>query len=60
MSPYQPVFRNELCRQWHELYQGWLALAEQHRKENACRHESGRSTDTDCPLLNPAEPASSR
>ena len=22
---------------WHELYQGWLSLAEQHRREERCK-----------------------
>ena len=35
--PYQPLFRDDLCRKWHGLYQGWLALAEIHRRENECR-----------------------
>jgi hypothetical protein len=30
---YQPVFRDDRCRQWHDLYQGWMAYAEAHNEE---------------------------
>jgi hypothetical protein len=40
---YQPVFRDDLCRRWHALYQGWLSAAEQQRKENECKR-TGRNT----------------
>lgn len=47
MNPYKPVFRDDLCRKWHELYQGWLSLADQHRKENLCRTQTPRSIESE-------------
>lgn len=37
------IFRNELCRQWSELYAGWLAYAEatnEGRKQNGWKKSS--------------------
>lgn len=40
---------------WSELYKDWLALAEIHRKENACRTQTHHSTALESPSLDSAK-----
>lgn len=42
---------NEKAWHWHQLYQGWLSLAEAHRKETECNsNPRSRSTEPASPF----------